>query len=257
MRHNAVVIRIQQVSKSFAGGGVPALRDVSLEIHKGEWLVLLGSSGSGKTTLLKLINRLVEDFTGGIEVGGQDIARMDPVLLRRSIGYVFQGVGLFPHWTVEQNVAAVFRLLGKPPEMQRHRAHELMELMELDPEIYASRYPSQLSGGQRQRVGVARALAAEPDCLLMDEPFGALDGVTRDSLQKRMLELKRALGKTVVFVTHDLFEAMTLADRIGVMHEGALAQVGTASELIRSPATPFVKELFQKPLLQLKQLEVG
>ncbi len=248
------MIRIHDVSKSFDGGKTLVVRGVNLDIPSGEWLVLLGSSGSGKSTLLKMINRLVVGFGGRIEVDGNDIGGIDHVALRRSIGYVSQGIGLFPHWTVEQNVAAVPRLLGASSLRQRERSHELLKLMELDPSLYAGRFPSQLSGGQRQRVGVARALAGEPGYLLMDEPFGALDGVTRDALQQRMLELKRSLGKTVLFVTHDLFEAMTIADRIAVMHEGALAQVGTPSELLHAPATPFVKDLFRKPLGQLQRL---
>ena len=229
------------------------MKKVCLEIQPGEWLVLLGSSGSGKSTLLKMVNRLVEDFEGRIEVDGKDVMRTDPVLLRRSIGYVFQGIGLFPHWTVEENVSATLTLIGLPAEKRRARAREMLELMELDADLYGARYPSSLSGGQRQRVGVARALAGDPSYLLMDEPFGSLDGVTRDALQNRMLDLKKKLGKTVIFVTHDLFEAMNLADRIAVIHEGKLEQVGTAAELCGAPATSFVRDLFQKPLEQLRR----
>ena len=248
-----LVIQLRKVSKSFDGGTSWAIQDVTLTLQPGEWLVLLGSSGSGKSTLLKTINRLVDNFGGTVEVGNRDIRQMDPVELRRSIGYVFQETGLFPHWTVGANVAAVPRLLGWTEEKQRKRAHELLDLMGLEPSVYASRYPSQLSGGQRQRVGVARALASDPDYLLMDEPFGALDGVNRYALQQQMLALKKTLGKTVLFVTHDLFEAMTLADRLGVMHEGKLEQMGTAAELRARPATDFVRELFQRPLEQLRQ----
>ncbi len=248
------MIRLTQAGKSFDGGRTWAVRGVNLEIAPGEWFVLLGSSGSGKTTLLKLINRLIPDFEGRIEVGGRDIASLDPVCLRRSIGYVFQSIGLFPHWTVEENVAAVPQLLGWTLPRRRARTRELLDLMGMDPSVFASRYPSQLSGGQRQRIGVARALAADPDFLLLDEPFGALDGVTRDALQRQMLGLKKNLRKTVVFVTHDLFEAMTLADRIGVMNGGVLEQVGAPARLRAAPATDFVRDLFQKPLEQLQRL---
>lgn len=248
------MIHFHQIRKSFDGGRSWAVRDVNLEIVTGEWFVLLGSSGSGKSTLLKLVNRLVGDFAGRIEVDHRDVTQSDAVTLRRSIGYVFQGIGLFPHWTVMENVAAGLRLRGFSARRRRQRAAELLEMIELDPSVYADRYPAQLSGGQRQRVGVARALATDPSYLLMDEPFGALDGVTRDTLQTWMLRLKEKLGKTVVFVTHDLFEAMTLADRIGVMHEGVLEQVGSARELRNQPASPFVRELFEKPMNQLRRL---
>jgi osmoprotectant transport system ATP-binding protein len=250
----AGVIRIEHAGKSFDRGRTWAVREVSLEVRTGEWLVLLGSSGSGKSTLLKMVNRLVAPSAGRVSVDGRDVAAQDPVALRRSMGYAFQGVGLFPHWTVEENVAAVPRLLGWAEGRRRERARELLHLMGMDPAIYAGRWPAQLSGGQRQRVGVARALAADPPCLLLDEPFGALDGVTRDALQGQMLGLKRTLGKTVVFVTHDLFEAMALADRIGVMHGGALEQVGPAAELLARPSTPFVRDLFAKPREQLARL---
>ncbi len=176
---------------------------------------------------------------------------MDTVELRRSIGYVFQGIGLFPHMTVEENVSIVLRLLGTSPCRRRTRARELLELVELDPDEFHCRYPNELSGGQQQRVGVARALAADPAYLLMDEPFGALDAVTRDGLQQEVLRLKEKLGKTIVFVTHDIFEALTLADRIAVMHEGLLEQVGTAREILSAPATEFVRALFEKPAAQL------
>ncbi len=248
------MIRIEHVSKSFDGGTTWAVRKVGLEVWAGEWFVLLGSSGSGKSTLLKLINRLIPDFEGHITVNGDDVRLADQVALRRSIGYVFQGVGLFPHWTVEENVAASLKLAGRPPAEQRRRAGELLDLMGMDPVVFARRYPAQLSGGQRQRVGVARALASDPSFLLMDEPFGALDGVTRDALQQQMLDLKRGLHKTVLFVTHDLFEAMMLADRIGVMHEGVIEQAGPPAELRAHPATDFVRDLFQKPLDQLRRL---
>lgn len=245
------MISLKHVSKTFDDGQHFAINNVSLDIHDGETLVLLGSSGCGKTTLLKLTNRLL-DLTGGtIEVDGKDIASQDPIALRRSIGYVFQGIGLFPHMTVEENVAMVLRLIGWPSQKRRERAHELLRIIGLDPETYAERFPEELSGGQQQRVGVGRALAANPAYLLMDEPFGALDALTRDSLQQELLTLKQKLNKTIVFVTHDIFEALTLGDRIAVLHAGYLEQIGTKEEILQNPATNFVRELFAKPAQQL------
>ncbi|MCG8451535.1 MAG: ATP-binding cassette domain-containing protein [Pirellulales bacterium] len=224
---------------------------MSLEIANGETLVLLGSSGCGKTTTLKMINRLVEPTSGTIFVDGKNILEIDPVEWRRSIGYVFQGIGLFPHMTVQENVAAVLRLLNWPAQKKRKRAAEMLELVGLDPHEYGSRLPEQLSGGQQQRVGVARALAADPDYLLMDEPFGALDALTRDTLQEQLSALKKRLCKTIVFVTHDIFEALTLGDRIAVLHQGELQQVGTPDEVVGNPKTQFVRQLFAKPAKQL------
>jgi len=245
------MISLKHVSKSFDGGQHFAINNVSLEIHKGETLVLLGSSGSGKTTLLKLTNRLLDLTSGTIEVDGKDIASQDPIALRRSIGYVFQGIGLFPHLTVEENVAMVPRLIGWPSQKRRERAYELLQIVGLDPDTYAGRFPEELSGGQQQRVGVGRALAADPAYLLMDEPFGALDALTRDTLQQELVTLKQRLNKTIVFVTHDIFEALTLGDRIAVLHAGHLQQVGTKEEILQNPATDFVRELFAKPAQQL------
>lgn len=245
------MITIRHLDKSFDGGLTHAVRDVSLEVQTGETLVLLGSSGSGKTTTLKMINRLIEPTGGTIEIDGRSVLEHDLLSLRRSIGYVFQGIGLFPHMTVEQNVSILLRLLGWPKGQRRQRAHELLEIVELDPAEYAARYPHHLSGGQQQRVGVARALAGDPAHLLMDEPFGALDALTRDALQQEVLRLKQRLGKTIVFVTHDIFEALIVGDRIAVMHAGQLEQVGTKAEILSAPATPFVKELFAKPARQL------
>jgi osmoprotectant transport system ATP-binding protein len=240
------MIVLRGLSKSYDGGKTFAVRDLSLEVADGKTLVLLGSSGSGKTTVLKMINRLVEPGTGTIEVDGSDVLTQDPVELRRSIGYVFQQVGLFPHMTIEENVAVGLRLRGRPAEERRKRAREMLDLVELKADLYAERYPSELSGGQAQRVGVARALAAEPKYLLMDEPFGALDEVTRESLRQAIKNLRDRLQKTIVFVTHDIFEALDLGDKIAVMHEGRLQQIGSGEELLRSPATPFVERLFRK-----------
>ncbi len=245
------MIVLRDVWKSFDGGKTFAVQGVSLEIAKGETLVLLGSSGSGKTTTLKMVNRLIEPTEGMIEVDGRNVMELNPVELRRSIGYVFQGIGLFPHLTVAENVSIVLRLLGRPKSERRKRAEELLALVGLEPKIFADRYPDELSGGQQQRVGVARALAADPEYLLMDEPFGALDAVTRDTLQQELLRLKEQLRKTIVFVTHDIFEAFLLADRIAVMHQGRIEQIGTKEQLQRQPATDFVRELLAKPLKHL------
>lgn len=245
------MIRLIKISKSFDGGRSYAVKELSLDVAEGKTLVLLGSSGCGKTTTLKMINRLIEPTGGTIEVDGQDVTSQDPVLLRRKIGYVFQEIGLFPHMTIEQNVAIVPKLLGWDKNRRRVRAHELLELMGLDPRIFADRYQDELSGGQQQRVGVARALAADPDYLLMDEPFGALDALTRDTLQQELLSLKGRLRKTIIFVTHDILEAITLGDEIAILHNGNLEQIGTKEEVLRSPKTEFVAELFSKPAKQL------
>ena len=249
------MIRLEQVSKSFDDGRNWAVRDVSLQVDAGELLVLLGSSGCGKSTTLKMIIRLIDPTRGTIAVGGRDLKEQDPVRLRRSIGYVFQGIGLFPHMTLEENISVVLRLIGRPKKERHDRAGELMELVGLEPAAFMGRYPGELSGGQQQRVGVARALASDPACLLMDEPFGALDAITRDVLQQELLELKKRLGKTVVFVTHDIFEALRLADRIAVMHAGRLEQVGTPDEILSNPATDFVRQLFEKPARQLSAFQ--
>ena len=245
------MIVLSDVSKSYDGGKTFAVQGVSLQVAEGETLVLLGSSGCGKTTTLKMINRLIEPTGGTIEIDGTNVLDRDPIELRRSIGYVFQGIGLFPHMTVRQNVEIVPRLLGWPVERRRRRAWELVELVGLDPDFFADHYPDELSGGQQQRVGVARALAADPAYLLMDEPFGAVDAITRDALQQELLSLKSRLGKTIVFVTHDIFEALTLANRIAVLHDGRLEQVGTKKEVLTRPASPFVQDLFSKPAEQL------
>lgn len=254
MGYHAIVIEVHNLRKSFDGGATYALCDVSLTVAEGETLVLLGSSGSGKTTLLKMINRLIEPTSGTVSVNGREVRTLDAVRLRRAVGYVFQGIGLFSHLTVAQNVEVVPRLLGWSARARGRRARELLDRVGLPPDVFATRLPEELSGGEQQRVGVARALAADPDYLLMDEPFGALDALTRDTLQQELLALKRELGKTIVFVTHDMFEALTLADRIAVLHHGHLEQVDTREELLRRPATPFVKELFAKPARQLAGL---
>lgn len=245
------MIALTRVCKSFDGGRHFAVHEVSLTVADGETLVLLGSSGCGKTTTLKMINRLIDLSSGRIEVDGRDVRDCDPVRLRRSIGYVFQGIGLFPHMTVAGNVEMGLRLAGWSASSRRRRTAEMLELVGLRPADYAHRLPEELSGGQQQRVGVARALAPDPKYLLMDEPFGALDAVTRDGLQQELLTLKNTLRKTIVFVTHDLFEALTLGDRIAVLHEGRLEQVAAPDEMLARPATPFVRDLFARPAKQL------
>lgn len=238
------LISLKHVCKRF--GAQAVLNDVSFDVEAGETLALVGSSGSGKTTALKMINALENPTSGIVEVRGRRVSEQDPIQLRRSIGYVIQKIGLFPHLSVERNVEMVPRILGWPHEKRRRRAHEMLELVGLDAKLFAHRLPSQLSGGQQQRVGVARALAADPDCLLMDEPFGALDAVTRGTLQQEMLRLKRQLRKTIVLVTHDIEEAALLADRVGVLHDGELVQLGTLEELARAPAGPFVRQLLAR-----------
>lgn len=240
------LIAFRNVSKSFDGGRTHAVRAASLEVAAGETLVLLGASGCGKSTLIKMVNRLIDPSEGRVELDGQDVRLADRLSLRRRIGYVFQGVGLFPHMTVEENAAMVLRLMGRRRSERRAKAHAMLSLVGLPPAQFSTRYPRELSGGQQQRVGVARALAADPAYLLMDEPFGALDVLTRETLQEEVLRLKRDLKKTIVFVTHDVFEAMLLGDRIGVMQAGRIEQIGTPAELVDSPATNFVRELFDR-----------
>ncbi len=237
-----VMIRCSGVGKTYPDGTV-AVRALDLEVDAGELVVLVGPSGCGKSTILKMINRLIEPTTGRIEIDGRDITGEDPVRLRRGIGYVIQQVGLFPHQKVLANVMTVPLLYGESRATARERAAELMELVGLDPATYGGRYPHQLSGGQRQRVGVARALAADPPVLLMDEPFGAVDPVVRVRLQDEFLRLQRELGKTVVLVTHDIDEAVRMGDRVAVFAAGGrLAQYGTPAELLARPADEFVED---------------
>lgn len=245
------MVTFDQVSKSYNGIS-PVIDNISFEVLKGEILVLLGSSGCGKSTTLKMINRLIDPTTGTIYLNGKDIQKQDPIKLRRSIGYVFQGIGLFPHMSVQENVSVVPRMLGWTNHQINAKCQELLELVLLPPEFYAQRFPDELSGGQQQRVAVARALASDPDFLLMDEPFGALDAISRDSLQQEFLDLKQRLAKTVVFVTHDIVEALTLGDRIAILHEGRLEQIATGKEILQQPATPFVRDLFTKSINRLQ-----
>jgi osmoprotectant transport system ATP-binding protein len=248
------MISLRDVSKSYVGGE-PAVDHLSLEIAAGETLVLLGSSGCGKTTTLKMINHLVEPSSGEIHVDGRNTRNVDPVLLRRSIGYVFQGIGLFPHWNVANNIAATPRLLGWDEDRIRLRVDELLERVGLPPKQYRDRFPSELSGGQQQRVGVAGALAAEARVLLMDGPFGAVDPVTRDGLQQELIVMREQLDLTIVLVTHDVTEALLLADRIAVMDRGRLVQVARPTELFANPADRIVEELLAMPRRQSERIQ--
>ncbi len=245
MERPEIAIQFDQVSYQLAETEI--LSQLTLEIRPGEIVVLVGRSGSGKTTTLKLVNRLLEPTQGEVRVQNQATTSWDPIELRRSIGYVIQEVGLFPHFTVERNVALVPSLEGWEQEKVDRRVRELLALVGLDGDEYVHRYPSQLSGGQRQRVGVARALAADPPILLMDEPFGALDPLTRSEIQEEFKELQGNLKKTILFVTHDLQEALYLGNRIGLMKEGRLTVIGTPDEL-RSSTDPEV-QAFLKPIL--------
>src|SRR3954447_18828315 len=236
------MIRLESLTKRWDNGQV-AVDALDLDIGEGEICVLVGPSGCGKTTTLKMVNRLIEPSSGRIFLGGEDVTGADPVELRRRIGYVIQQVGLFPHLTVADNVATVPRLLGWDKERTRRRVDELLELVGLDPAQYRRRYPHQLSGGQRRRVGVARALGVDPPVLLMDEPFGAIDPITRDRLQGEFLRLQAEVRKTVLFVTHDIDEAVRLGDRIGVLREGGvLEQSAPPADVLGRPASPFVAD---------------
>ena len=234
-----------EVSKTYPDG-TTALAGVSLVVEAGETVALVGESGSGKTTLLRMFNRLAEPSSGTVRVDGLSVAEADPIALRRRIGYVPQDGGLLPHWRVGRNVELVPRLLGWDEARRRERAREMLDLVGLSADVHAGRYPAELSGGQRQRVAFARALAADPPLLLLDEPFGALDTLTRRELHRQFLELRARLPKTMVLVTHDLQEAFRLADRIGVMKQGRLLQLGPAEELRERPADAYVKELLER-----------
>lgn len=252
-------IAFAHVGKSFDGGRgaarVLAVDDVSLEVAEGEFLAIVGGSGSGKTTLLRLANRLIDADSGSIEIEGQDVRSVDPVSLRRRIGYVFQSGGLFPHMSVAGNIGITPRLEGTPAAEISGRVDELLELVRLDRALYRDRLPHELSGGQRQRVGVARALAAKPRIVLMDEPFGALDPLTRDALGDDYRALHRKLGLTTVMITHDMTEAILLADRVAVMRTGRLLAQGTPTELTAS-TDAYVGELLRTPRRQAERLNV-
>jgi osmoprotectant transport system ATP-binding protein len=251
-------IEFQHVTRIYPDAATPAVDDVSFTVPEGVLCMLVGTSGSGKTTLLRMVNRLIDPTAGQILIDGVPTTTQDPIALRRGIGYVIQQVGLFPHMTVEENVRVVPSILGKSAREMRGRVDELLTLVGLDPDQYRARYPRQLSGGQQQRVGLARALAADPDILLMDEPFGALDAITRERLQDELLRIQRELRKTVLFVSHDVAEAFRLGDQVVVMHDGKLVQVGTPVDLISHPADDFVRQLVgaDSTLRQLEYLPV-
>ncbi|MBI2839812.1 MAG: ATP-binding cassette domain-containing protein [Acidobacteria bacterium] len=236
------MIEFRGVTKTY-NAGQPAVEDLDLEIGEGEIVALVGTSGCGKTTTLKMVNRMVEPDRGEVRVQGKSVMEMDPISLRRSIGYVIQEIGLFPHWRVAANIEAVPKLLGWEAGRRMERRDALLRMVGLEPSAYASKYPDELSGGQRQRVGFARALAADPSILLMDEPFGALDPITRRRLRAELGSLCRQLKKTVLFVTHDPVEALLLGDRIAVMDAGRLCQVGTPRQIRGQPASELVREL--------------
>lgn len=237
------MIRLENVKKIFPGSDIPAVDDLSMTIEAGEVCVLVGPSGCGKTTTMKMINRLVEPTSGKIYVNGQDTSQLDPIKLRLDIGYVIQEIGLFPHMTIAENVGTVPREKGWPRDRIQQRVDELLELVGLDPEIYRDRLPADLSGGQRQRVGVARAMAADPPLLLMDEPFGAVDPITRARLQTEFMRIQEKMKKTIVFVTHDIDEAIRMGDRIAVMRDGRLVQYEDPDRLLSLPADDFVAKL--------------
>lgn len=239
------MIKFEQVSKVYADG-FKAVDSVNFEVPEGEFLVLIGPSGSGKSTTMKMINRMIPHTNGTISIDGNDITKLNASELRRNIGYVIQQIGLFPHYTIEKNIAIVPELKGWDKEKIKARVKELLIMVDLDPEIFGSRYPKELSGGQQQRVGVARALASNPRVLLMDEPFGALDPITRDQLQDQIISLQRKLKKTIVFVTHDMDEALKLGDRIAIMKDGNLLQIDTPEKILLEPASTFVEEFIGK-----------
>lgn len=246
------MLKFEQVSKTYPNG-YEAVKNISFEIEAGEILVLIGPSGCGKTTSMKMINRLIPHTSGKIYVQGKDITQENPVTLRKNIGYVIQQIGLFPHYTIEDNVGLIPELKGWSASKKKERVNEMLRMVGLDPAIFAKRYPKQLSGGQQQRVGVARALAADPDIILMDEPFGALDPITREQLQDELLRLQQEVKKTIVFVTHDMEEALKLGDKIAILKDGELVQIATPDQLLSHPANEFVEgfvgknRLYQNP----------
>jgi osmoprotectant transport system ATP-binding protein len=252
-------IAFSEVSRQYKGASSPAVDAVSFEVAEGTVCMLLGTSGSGKTTLLRMVNRLIEPTAGAIFINGKNILQENPIELRRSIGYVIQQVGLFPHMNIEENISITARIIGGWHRQDlRRRVDQLLELVGLPPEEYRKRFPRQLSGGQQQRVGLARALATDPAVLLMDEPFGALDAITRERMQAELLRIQGSVRKTVLFVTHDVEEAFKLGDQIAVLSEGKLIQIGTPTELLTSPANSFVSKLVgaDNTLRQLQYLPV-
>jgi osmoprotectant transport system ATP-binding protein len=232
------MIEFVKVGKRY--GEINVLEDISLRIEQGELTVLIGPSGSGKSTMLRLINRMIEPSSGQILLHDKNTAGLDPVDMRRGIGYVIQSIGLFPHMTVLENIAVVPSILGTPKEQRFERARELLNLMGLEPATYAARYPKDLSGGQQQRVGIARALAANPEVMLMDEPFSALDPITREGLQDEFSRIRKTLNQTIIFVTHDIDEAIKLGDRVCILNHGKIQQYDTPEVMLKNPANDFV-----------------
>ncbi len=237
------MIKFENITKKYLNSKYPAVDNLNLHIKKGEICILVGPSGCGKTTTMKMINRLIEPTSGNIYINGENIKNQNPVELRRNIGYVIQNIGLFPHMTIAENIATVPKEKKWDKERINKRVDELLELMELNPAIYKNRKPSDLSGGQRQRVGVARALAADPPVMLMDEPFGALDPITRSKLQNEFLHVQDKIKKTIIFVTHDIDEAIKMGDKIVVIRQGKIVQQGTPNDILSSPADEFVENL--------------
>jgi osmoprotectant transport system ATP-binding protein len=253
-KHQVPLIEIINLSKAYAGSGTQAVSGFNLSVPEGEFLVLIGPSGSGKTTTLNMVNRLVEPDGGEIRIQGHNVLDADPVMLRRNIGYVFQEAGLFPHMTVAENIAVTPRLLGRDDAWVEARVHELLVMVRLEESAFGHRLPAELSGGQRQRVALARALAARPPVLLLDEPFGALDPVTREAVAADVRDIHQRLGLTTLMVTHDMTEALLMADRIAVMRDGHLVQVGTPRELVAHPANDFVAQLIETPRRRARAL---
>lgn len=251
----SIAIEFKNVSKQFKESTSIAVDNVSLTIKHGEFITILGSSGCGKTTLLKMINRLYDPQKGTIEFFGKDISNTDPVEFRRKIGYVIQQAGLFPHMTIAGNIATVPRILRWPKETIDSRVDELLKLVDLEPSEFRNRYPAQLSGGQQQRVGLARALAANPDVMLLDEPFGAIDAITRINLQDELLKIYRASKKTYLFVTHDITEAFKLGSRVLIMDKGKIKQFDTPQNIAKNPANDFVISLLRSAKVQKVFLE--
>jgi len=247
------VIRFENISKQYADGTV-AVKNLCLEVQAGETLVLLGTSGSGKTTTMRMVNRLIKPTAGRIEIDGRDITEQDPIALRRRIGYAIQHIGLFPHMTVAENVAVVPKLLEWPRHRIGDRIDELLTMVGLEPGEFRKRLPAHLSGGQKQRIGVARALAADPPIVLMDEPFGALDPITREQLQNEFLDLESVINKTIIFVTHDVFEAVKMGDRVALLDAGGLQQLATPHDLVENPANEFVDQFLGQHRFQLALL---
>jgi osmoprotectant transport system ATP-binding protein len=252
-------IELRRVTKKFVRTQQPAVDDISLDIPKGAFITIMGSSGSGKTTLLKMINRIYEPTRGEIFFEGQNIANLKVEEYRKKIGYVIQQIGLFPHMQVAENISVVPKSLKWDKKRTEERVNYLLELVHLQPHIYRNRYPSQLSGGQQQRVGLARAMAAEPAVMLMDEPFGAIDLITRQSLQEELLEIHKKLEKTILFVTHDIHEAFKLGERVIIMHEGKVQQFDTPYNILFRPANEYVKKLISTESIfeKLNVLRVG